>query len=155
LIDIREASMPADLAVVQRLFREYAAGLGVDLCFQGFDEELASLPGRYAPPAGGLWLAAADGRPVGCVALRPLTVELCEIKRMYVQPECRGAGVGRRLGERALAAAASAGYRRACLDTLASMAAAMALYRSLGFAETEPYYHNPLPDVVFFSRDLP
>jgi ribosomal protein S18 acetylase RimI-like enzyme len=153
-VDIREATFPADARAVRGLFEEYAAGLGFDLCFQGFAEELAGLPGRYSRPAGGVWLALEAGEAVGCVALRPLDAGRAEVKRLYVKPGCRGGGVGRRLAERVLAEAAAAGHHRVCLDTLPSMAGAVALYRSLGFAEVEPYCHNPIDGALFLGREL-
>src|SRR4051812_22831237 len=107
---VRTAEFPADLAVVRELFREYAAGLGIDLCFQGFDEELMELPGRYAPPTGGLWVATVDDQTAGCVALRALDVERCEMKRLYVRPAFRRCGVGRALAEQTLATATEIGY---------------------------------------------
>ncbi|TCO79233.1 acetyltransferase (GNAT) family protein [Plasticicumulans lactativorans] len=152
---IYEARFPDDLARVRALFEEYAAGLGIDLGFQGFAEELAGLPGRYARPTGGVWLAVAGDAVVGCIALRPLDAERAEVKRLYVRPALRGSGAGRALAERALAAAAGAGYRRVLLDTLPSMTGAIALYRSLGFAEVAAYYHNPVPDTLYLGRELP
>lgn len=154
VVNIREASFPGDLAAVRGLFEEYAAGLGVDLCFQGFAEELAGLPGRYATPAGGVWLAEVGGELAGCVALRPLSDELAEVKRLYLRPAFRGAGVGRALAEHVLAVAAGKGYRRVCLDTLPSMGGAIALYRSLGFTEVEPYYPNPVVGALFLGREV-
>jgi ribosomal protein S18 acetylase RimI-like enzyme len=151
---IRDALFPDDLPVVRGLFEEYAAGLGIDLGFQGFAEELAGLPGRYARPAGGVWLAEMDGTVAGCVALRPLTGDRAEVKRLYVRPAFRGTGVGRALAEHVLQAAAGMGYRRVCLDTMPSMAGAIALYRSLGFTEVEPYCHNPVPGALFLGREL-
>jgi ribosomal protein S18 acetylase RimI-like enzyme len=151
-VHLRDAVFPDDLGTVRGLFEEYAAWLGVDLCFQGFAAELAGLPGRYAPPAGGLWLADDGGAAAGCVALRPLAADRAEAKRLYVRPAYRGTGTGRALAEHALAAAA--GYRRVCLDTLPRMTAAIALYRSLGFAETGPYYANPVPGALFMEREL-
>ncbi len=152
---IHEAQFPDDLARVRALFEEYAAGLGIDLGFQGFAEELAGLPGRYAPPAGGVWLAVAGEQVIGCVALRPLDAERAEVKRLYVRPVLRGGGTGRALAERALAAAAGAGYRRVLLDTLPSMAGAIALYRALGFTEVAAYCHNPVPGTLYRGRGLP
>lgn len=149
---IREAVFPDDLAVVRGLFEEYAAGTGVDLCFQGFAAELAGLPGRYARPAGGVWIAETDGAAVGCVAVRPLADDRAELKRLYVRPAGRGNGVGRALVETALTAAAGAGYREIVLDTLPTMAGAIALYRALGFAEVEPYCLNPVPGALFLGR---
>jgi N-acetylglutamate synthase-like GNAT family acetyltransferase len=153
-LQVREASIPDELPVVRELFHEYAAGLGVDLCFQGFAEEVATLPGRYARPAGGLWLAVEGQQVAGCVALRPLGPERCEMKRLYVRPTSRGRSVGRLLVERVLVAAAEAGYRRMCLDTLPSMAAAIELYRSLGFREIQPYCQNPVPGALFLEREF-
>jgi ribosomal protein S18 acetylase RimI-like enzyme len=151
---IRDARFPEDLLVVRQLFEEYATGLGVDLCFQGFAEELATLPGRYARPRGGVWLVVEGTAACGCVALRGLDDTCAEMKRLYVRPALRGRGAGRRLAEHALAAASAAGYRRVCLDTLPSMTGAIALYRSLGFAEVEPYCHNPVAGALFLAREV-
>jgi steroid delta-isomerase-like uncharacterized protein len=151
---IREALFPDDLSAVRRLFEEYAAGLGIDLSFQGFAEELAGLPGRYARPAGAVWLADIDGTVAGCVAVRPRAKDRAEMKRLYVRPAFRGSGVGRALAEHVLAEAAEMGYRRVCLDTLPSMTGAIGLYRSLGFAEVEPYCYNAVPGALFLGRAL-
>lgn len=151
---IREAHFPADLTAVRGLFEEYAAGVGVDLCFQGFAEELAGLPGRYARPGGGVWLAEVDGTPAGCVALPPHDTGRAEIKRLYVRPAFRGSGAGRALAEHVLRAAAGMGYKSVCLDTLPTMVGAIALYRSLGFAEVEAYTHNPVPGALFLGLGL-
>jgi ribosomal protein S18 acetylase RimI-like enzyme len=151
---VREALVPEETPTVRELFNEYAAWLDIDLGFQGFAEELASLPGRYARPAGGIWLAV-NGRDVaGCIALRPLGEGRCELKRLYVRPAFRGRGVGRLLVERALASASEAGHRFVCLDTLPRMSAAISLYRSLGFKEIVPYYDKPVPGALFFGREL-
>jgi ribosomal protein S18 acetylase RimI-like enzyme len=150
---VRPARIPEEVDLIRGLFREYAAGLGVDLCFQRFEEELAGLPGAYAPPGGRLLLACDGDRVAGCVALRPATGG-GEMKRLYVRPEFRGRGVGRLLAGAVLVEAAAAGYRRVCLDTLPSMGEAIGLYRSLGFAEVEPYYPNPVPGALFLARDL-
>jgi ribosomal protein S18 acetylase RimI-like enzyme len=160
-------SLPADagqedLEVVRLLFREYAASLGFDLGFQGFEQELAGLPGEYAPPRGRLFLALADEslsgpperRAVGCVALKPLDLETCEMKRLYVPPAHRGRGLGRLLAERALAEARSIGYRRLRLDTISTMKEALGLYRSLGFLPIPPYRYNPIPGAVYLELDL-
>lgn len=142
------------IPVARELFVEYAEQLGVDLCFQNFAEELATLPGAYAPPRGGVWLARVDGHDAGCVALRPLDAQAAELKRMYVRRAWRGRGLGRRLGETAIGFARAAGYRAVCLDTLAGMTEALALYRSFGFRPTRAYCHNPLPDTVWMELEL-
>ena len=146
--------MTADLDVVRGLFNEYAAALGVDLCFQGFEAELAGLPGAYAPPAGRLLVADAGTELAGCVALRPHAAGVGEMKRLYVRPEFRGRGLGRELINRVVAEAAAAGYRDLVLDTLPVMGEAIALYRAAGFAETGPYTFNPVPGALYFRRPL-
>lgn len=145
-----------DLEAVAALFQAYAASLAVDLGYQGFAEELASLPGKYAPPAGALLLACGPrGHALGCVALRPMPhAACCEIKRLYVSPEGRGLGLGRALIAAVLDAAASIGYREARLDTLPDMKAAIALYRKAGFAPIAPYYDSPVPGTIFMGRAL-
>ena len=154
MTDIRPAGLPRDLPVVRELFGEYAERLGVDLGFQGFERELAELPGKYAPPAGRLLLAWNGERAVGSIALRPLDAGTCEMKRLYVRPEARGGQLGRRLVERLLLEAREAGYARICLDTLPMMASAQALYESLGFAPIAPYVFNPIPGTKFLALDL-
>jgi GNAT superfamily N-acetyltransferase len=151
---LREPSSFADLAVVRLLFEEYRTGLGIDLCFQGFDDELASLPGAYGRPRGRLWLAMVGGEAAGCVGLRPYEGDACEMKRLYVRPAHRGKSIGRKLAEKSIEVAKELGYRKMLLDTLASMPEATALYRRLGFKETSPYRHNPLPDVLYFELVL-
>lgn len=143
----------ADTDLVRELFREYAASLGVSVAYQGFAEELSALPGKYAPPAGGIWLArAASSSACGCVALRPLSAGIAELKRLYVRPEARGLGAGRALLQTALAAAHTAGYKAVRLDSLPSMASALRLYASLGFQPIPPYCDNPFPGAVFLER---
>jgi len=154
MTEIRPAELPGDLAVVRELFREYAESLGIDLAFQGFDRELAELPGKYQPPAGRLLLAWKGSRAVGSIALRPLDAGTCEMKRLYVRPEARGERLGRRLAERICSEARQAGYARICLDTLPMMTSAQALYESLGFVPTEPYVFNPIPGTKFLALDL-
>lgn len=132
----------ANLDAVRELFVEYAKSLDVSLCFQRFDEELATLPGAYAPPQGGLWLAKQGGQAAGCVAVRPLGGQRCEMKRLYVRVEFQGTGLGRRLAECAINFARSCDYRSMVLDTLPDMDAARALYRKLGFTPCAPYYDN-------------
>ena len=147
-----------DRAAIVALLREYEAGLGVSLCFQGFAAELAGLPGDYAPPRGTL-LVARDTRDrvglIGMVALRPVRdcPELCEMKRLYVRSAARGGGLGRRLALTMMEEAAGLGYRRMCLDTLPDMKAAQALYRALGFRPTGT--RNTEPKVLLFERELP
>ncbi len=154
MIEVRPAAFPAELAVVRSLFREYARGLGIDLGFQDFEGEIETLPGKYAPPAGRLLLAWDGARPVGCIALRPIDAATCEMKRLYVQPAARGRQLGRRLAERICQEAREAGYRRMCLDTLATMASAIRLYTALGFEPTEPYVFNPVEGALFLALNL-
>ena len=151
---IIEAETPEALAIVRRLFEEYAAALEVDLGFQDFAEELAGLPGDYVRPSGGLMLGLDGSEPVGCVAFRPLEPGIAEMKRLYVRQAARGGGWGRRLADRAVSDARSAGYQRMRLDTLPAMRSAQGLYLALGFAEIEPYRHNPVPGARFLELDL-
>ncbi len=141
------------VAAAAQLFVEYAASLGVDLSFQDFDRELAGLPGAYAPPRGCL-LLAVHGEPIGCVAVRPIDPNTCEMKRLYVRPVARGSGAGRRLAEAAIAFARDAGYAAIRLDTLPSMRSAQGLYRTLGFVEIPPYRFNPVEGTSYFELRL-
>lgn len=166
---VRYAGLAADLALARLLFAEYAQWLKVDLCFQGFNEELATLPGAYAPPRGRLLLAGAPGEAFGCIALRPLGTDsrcgggapaepagalVAEVKRLYVQPAHRGDGWGERLARAVIDEARTIGYRELKLDTLDWMTAARALYAGVGFRECAPYYHNPLAGVVYMALTL-
>jgi ribosomal protein S18 acetylase RimI-like enzyme len=153
-MQILDARPEEHLAIVRNLFREYASDIGVDLCFQGFEQELAELPGRYAPPDGRLLLALENGEPAGCVALRKIGDGVCEMKRLYVRPNFRRTGLGRKLAETVIGSARHIGYARMCLDTLDSMKPAIALYESLGFERTAPYCHNPIGNAVFMDLKL-
>lgn len=154
-ITIQKVRDAVDLAAVADLFREFAASLPIKLDYQGFEEELAALPGKYVPPQGEIFLAkGAAGEVYGCVAVRPLGDGICEMKRMYVRPSARGMGVGRRLGEAILAWSREAGYREMYLDTHVSLTAAKAMYLSLGFTEIPPYNESPYGELLFFSRPL-
>jgi putative acetyltransferase len=155
-IRIAPARFPEDRAAVESLFREYVDSLGVDLSFQEVEAEFTALPGKYAPPGGTILIARnATGEAVGCVALRPLArAGACEIKRLYVRTAARGHNVGRRLAEAVIAHARARNYQRMVLDTLAPMRAAQALYASLGFKPTAPYYDNPLPGARYLALEL-
>ena len=154
---IRQAASAEDIEHARGLFREYAAWLGVDLSFQGFDEELRTLPGKYAPPTGALLIAQdGQGRALACVALRALgDAGRCEMKRLYVAPPGRGLGLGRAMAEAICAEAARLGYREICLDTLPTMADAQALYARMGFVDIAPYYDTPVAGTRFLARALP
>ena len=139
-----------DVELVRALFREYAEGIGVDLSFQGFEEELAALPAGYDA----ILVAWLAGEPAGCVGVRSLGDGICEMKRLYLRPAARGAGVGRALAEAVIERARALGYTRMRLDTMPSMAAAVTLYRSLGFVEIAPYRFNPVPGATFMELPL-
>ena len=148
----------SELEPVRAIFREYARGLGVDLCFQDFETELTTLPGEYAEPRGTLLLATVDGQLAGCCALRPMDAAdysiAAEMKRLYVRPAFRGLGLGRQLAQAVLDAARQAGYGCVLLDTLDDMEAARGLYEDLGFEEIPPYYHNPIAGAHYLKADL-
>jgi ribosomal protein S18 acetylase RimI-like enzyme len=153
-IDIVPATSADQIVTARRLFKEYEASLGIELSFQGFAQEVAGLPGAYAPPAGRLFLAADGAEPAGCVALRPLGGGICEMKRLYLRPTARGARLGRRLAETMIREARAIGYARMRLDTLPSMKEAFALYQSLGFREIAPYCENPIAGTRFMELSL-
>lgn len=158
MLSIVQAETLEQIATARKLMMEYAARLGVDLCFQGFEEEMRVLPGKYAPPSGRLLLALWDEKPAGMIALRPMgekTEGLCEMKRLFVRPEFRGNGIGRILAERVITEAAEIGYGLMRLDTMpGKMDSAIAMYRELGFTETEPYYKTPVSQTLFMELAL-
>jgi GNAT superfamily N-acetyltransferase len=147
---------PEEIAAATVLFREYADWLGIDLSFQGFEAEVAGLPGKYAPPAGELMLACTHGGDtLGCVALRSLAgTAVCEMKRLYVRPAARGHGIGAALVAAIIGCAQELGYAEMKLDTLAGMQEAFALYKRFGFLEIPAYYHNPMPGTVYLGKQL-
>lgn len=153
-MQIISAHDSAHLATIRELFLEYARAIEVDLCFQGFDLELAELPGKYAPPSGRLLLALEDGAPAGCVALRKIDDGVCEMKRLYVRPAFRGRGLGRNLTMEIISAGRAIEYERMRLDTLKTMREAVALYESLGFQRIPAYYDNPSNLAVFLELKL-
>jgi putative acetyltransferase len=153
VVDCRDATM-ADMPLVKELFEEYSGSLGIDLSFQDFKRELATLPGKYSPPEGALIIASHQGRPCGCVALRKIDARACEMKRLYVRPKERGLGIGRRLVTAILEEARLKGYRVMRLDTLSSLKSAVALYRFFGFREIPPYIFNPIEGALFMEKNL-
>lgn len=154
MVDIVTADSRERLDDVRALFTEYVGSLGFDLHFQEYEAEYAHLPGEYAPPDGRLYLARYDGAVAGCIALRKIDGEACEMKRLYVRPQYRGKGIGRSLSEKLIREARAMGYRTMRLDTVPHMTAAIALYRSLGFQEIQPYRYNPMPGALFMELSL-
>jgi len=154
LVQIRQASTTEEIVAMRRLFQEYAAWLRVDLCFQGFADELATLPGFYAPPRGRLLLATDPDGPAGCVALRPAGDKVCEMKRLFVRPACQNRGLGRALAQAVIAEARAAGYSTMRLDTLPFMQRAIRLYEALDFVRRSAYYATPLAETVFMELHL-
>lgn len=164
MVKLLQAQSPEEIEIAHGLFREYQTGLGIDLCFQNFDQEVAGLPGNYAPPSGRLLLAIEGEQIAGCIALRPLGThasgvlvhqqhfDACEMKRLYVRPDFRGQGLGKKLVTTLIDVAREIGYQRMLLDTLpGKMEEAIALYRSFGFREIAPYYHNPVEGALFME----
>jgi putative acetyltransferase len=150
-----QAESPPQIAQARELFLEYAQSLGFSLCFQNFDEELAGLPGDYAPPEGRLFIAACDSVLAGCVALHRLDFQICEMKRLYLRPQFRGKRLGRVLAERIIAEARQIGYHRMRLDTVEPvMKDAVAMYRKLGFVEIAPYCTNPVAGAMYMEIEL-
>ena len=148
------ANSPADFDNARKLFIDYAESLGFSLSFQGFEDELEHLPGKYTAPEGCILLAWDELYCVGCAELRPLSDDVCEMKRLYVKPLYRGTGLGRLLAEKIVQLGIDKKYTRMQLDTLNSMQSAVGLYESLGFVEKDQYYNNPHPEVVFFELTL-
>lgn len=151
---VETAIAPQEIEAIRKLFLEYAHSLDFSLCFQGFDRELESLPGEYAPPGGILLLARAGGELAGCVALRRLAENVCEMKRLYVRPAFRRAGVGRALVQAVLSEAVRKSYKTMRLDTVPAMQSAITLYRSMGFREIAAYRENPVPGALFMEIAL-
>jgi putative acetyltransferase len=150
-----QAETPSQIAQARELFLEYAQSLGFSLCFQNFDQELASLPGDYAPPAGRLLLAEYGGQLAGCIALHKLGPEICEMKRLYLRPQFRGKGLGRALADHIIAEARTIGYQRMRLDTVEPvMKDAVAMYRKIGFREIAPYRPNPIEGAMYMELNL-
>lgn len=153
-MDIILKSAVNDTDTIRTLFREYEAFLGVDLCFQSFEEELRTLPGKYAEPKGRLYLALCDGEAAGCIALRPIDETACEMKRLFVREKYRGLGIGELLAKQLISDAKEIGYTLMRLDTLNTLTSAVTLYRKLGFKETDAYYDNPYEGVIYFELTL-
>jgi ribosomal protein S18 acetylase RimI-like enzyme len=154
MLKIIRVERKENIEIVKKLFLEYASSLGFNLCFQNFDRELEDLPGDYSPPKGCLLLAIYDEKVVGCVALRPITDTICEMKRLYVKPEFRGKGIGRKLATEIIEEARKIGYKYMRLDTIPSMKEAISLYYSLGFKEIDPYRYNPIEGAMFMELKL-
>jgi ribosomal protein S18 acetylase RimI-like enzyme len=154
MLEIVRVADSAALARARELFLAYAEWIGIDLSFQNFPEEVENLPGGYAAPEGALLLAFYKNNPAGCVAMRKIDGDICEMKRLYVRPEFHGLGLGKRLAQEIIIEAKELGYKKMRLDTLLKMASAQGLYRSLGFKEIAPYRFNPEPGAVFMELDL-
>jgi len=154
MINLIEAQTTEQIGSIRELFQEYAESLGFDLCFQDFERELTELPGEYAPPGGRLLLAMFGNEVAGCVGLRKFAEGVCEMKRLYVRPEYRGKGIGRALAVATIEEARKIGYQSMKLDTIASMTEAIALYKTLGFTETDAYRYNPVQPCLFMELKL-
>ncbi len=153
-LTIIQAETHEHIEIIRLLFLEYAQSLNFDLCFQGFDEELAGLPGEYAPPDGQLLLARYNDKVAGCVGLRKVADGVCEMKRLWVRPEFRGKKIGRKLAEEIISEARQIGYRIMKLDTIDTMKEAMAMYKSMGFSETSAYRYNPIEGATYLELKL-
>ncbi len=155
-VSIDQVETKTDIEAARKIFREYESWLGLDLCFQGFEEELNNLPGKYALPKGRLYLAEVGGEVAGCIALRPLGPDMCEMKRLFVRETFRGMQIGKLLIERLIEDARLIGYKAMRLDTFPpKMGKAVRLYESYGFREIAPYYDNPNDGVLFMELSLP
>jgi putative acetyltransferase len=143
-----------DIDQIKLLFREYEKAIGVDLCFQNFEKELADLPGQYAPPEGCLILVRVDNSEAGCVALRRFEAYVCEMKRLYLRPRFRKLGLGRQMATIIIEEAVNRGYKTMRLDTLPSMTEAIALYKSMGFVQIDSYRYNPLEGAIYMEKQL-
>jgi len=148
------AAIESDIPAIKELFLEYARAIGIDLCFQNFDKELANLPGKYALPDGALLIAKSSSKTCGCIALRKFDDQVCEMKRLYVKPEFRKHGLGKDLVERIINEAKKRGYKFMRLDTLATMQSAIKLYKSFGFYEIPAYTFNPIPNAVYMEKKI-
>lgn len=155
MLKIVQAESETQIAAVRELFREYETSMDIDLCFQGFEDELRGLPGKYSPPGGRLLLAESDGEAAGCIAMRDLGGSICEMKRLFVRDAFRGQRAGKRLIERIIDEARAEGYAKMRLDTAPKkMAKAVDIYRMYGFCEIPPYYDNPHEDVMYMELAL-
>lgn len=155
MAEIIQVSSNQEIETVKTLFLEYATWLGFELCFQGFDEELATLPGKYAPPNGRLYIVQDDDKIAGCIALREFKTGISEMKRLYVKPEFRGKGIGNIMVEKVIQDAIEIGYKKMLLDTIGDkMSSAIKIYKSFGFKEIPAYYKNPEKGVVYMELDL-
>lgn len=155
MYEIIQVTTKAHINESKTLFLEYSNWLGELFCFQGFDEELAALPGKYAPPEGRLYLVISRGAPAGCIAMRKIADGICEMKRLYLRPGARGLGIGKKLVELVISDAKNIGYNKMRLDTLPDkMKEAQKLYKSTGFYEIKPYYNNPIEGVVYMELEL-
>ncbi|MBV1911787.1 MAG: GNAT family N-acetyltransferase [Kangiellaceae bacterium] len=150
-MQIVEATSAQQIKIAAELFRDYQVQLGVDLCFQGFEQELATLPGKYAAPTGAILLAYHEEQVIGCVAVRPTDNQICEMKRLYVRDEFRGLSAGNKLANAIIDKAKELGYQKMQLDTLERLGSAIGLYKKIGFVEIQPYYANPLDEVVYWE----
>lgn len=153
-IVLRHVTGPEQLEDVRQLFLEYADTLDIDLCFQNFDEEVKSLPGKYSPPDGELIIALVDGKCAGCIAVRKISERICEMKRLYVRDKYRGLGTGKKLVSEIIETAKNHGYEFMRLDTLPSMKSAQNMYTAFGFYDIEPYVYNPIEGVRYMELKL-